>query len=183
MQRERQIAFGGSLRRLGGLHQLPRDRQDDVGHARIHEVLEEDLLRAFFLMDARIVRQIVGHRLVAMAQIAGAIRRVHHLHGRQMAALRRAGGGLHRERVLDIRHILLIDRQLPALLFIADQNRSAEGGLHAQQIVEIGFIGREDHIELGIFQFQPGQVAFVVVAGQKRVGAQPQEIRELRRRG
>jgi hypothetical protein len=177
-QRERQITFRGGLRRLLRLHQLARDRQDHVRHARVHEVLEEDLLRALLLMDARIVRQIVGHRLIAVPQIARAIRRVHHFHRRQMAALRRTRGRIHRQRVLNIRHILLIDRQLLALFLIANQDRRAERRLHAQQIVEVGFIRREDHVELRILQIQPRQVALVIVVAEQRIGAQPQKIRE-----
>ena len=64
------IPFRRGLRGLAGLHQLPRDRQHDVSDPGVHEILEEDLLRPFLLMDARIVGEIVGHRLVAMPQIA-----------------------------------------------------------------------------------------------------------------
>ena len=48
------------------LHRLGH-RQNDVLHARIHEILEKDLLRPFLLMHSRIVRQIVGYRLVDSA--------------------------------------------------------------------------------------------------------------------
>ena len=57
-----------------------RQRQNYVFDPRIHEVLEEDFLAALLFMDSRIVRQIVGHGLVAMAQVAHAVRRVHHFH-------------------------------------------------------------------------------------------------------
>ena len=49
--------------------------------------------------------------------------------------------------------------QLTALGFIADQDRRAVGGLYAQNAVDISLVRREDHIELRVFQIQPGQVA------------------------
>ena len=57
--------------------------------ASIHEVSKKDLLAAFGLMDAGIVRQVVGHRLIPMQQVAGAKWGVHHLHRRHVATLRR----------------------------------------------------------------------------------------------
>ena len=95
-----------------------------------------------------------------------------------MAALGGPGRRVHRQRVLISRHILLIHRQPPALLLIADQHRRAIGSLHAQQIVEISFVGREDHVELRIFEIQPGQIALVVIVGQQRIGAQAQKVCE-----
>src|SRR6516164_7010430 len=42
--------------RLIGRHQALRDGQNDVIHSRVHEILPENLLRTFLLVDARIVR-------------------------------------------------------------------------------------------------------------------------------
>src|SRR5207248_8073125 len=81
-----EIAFARRLGRLLRLHDLAGERQDDVIHPRVHKILEEDFLRAFRLMNTRIVGQIVCHRLVAVAQVASAEGRVHHLHGREVAA-------------------------------------------------------------------------------------------------
>ena len=88
-QHRRQIALGRRRARLRRVHDARGERQDDLVHARVHEVLEEDLLRALLLVDARIVRQVVGDGLIAVAQIARAERRVHHLHRRRVAAHRR----------------------------------------------------------------------------------------------
>ena len=91
------------------------------------------------------------------------------------AALGGAVGRVQRQRILNVRHVLLVEGQLAALRFVADQNGGAVGGLHAQQIVQVGFVGREDDVELGIFEVQPGKVALVIVVGEERGGAHPQE--------
>ena len=99
-------------------------------------------------MNSRIVGQIVRHRLVAMAQVARAVRRVHDLHRGFEAVL---GGPVfrrQRQRILNVSDILLKHRQLAALRVIADQHGSAEGSLHAQQTVVVGLIRSEDHVEL-----------------------------------
>jgi hypothetical protein len=158
-QRGRHVALGRRLLSLAGLHQKLGDGQDHYGHARVHEVFEEDFLGALFLMNARVVRQIVGDGLVAVPQIAGAKRRVHDLHGREVTVLRWLGGRVDGERILNCGHVLLIDRQLAAFLFVANQHRGAVGRLDAQQIVEIGFVRREDDVDLGVFQIEPCQVA------------------------
>ncbi|MBZ5543828.1 MAG: 4Fe-4S binding protein, partial [Acidobacteriia bacterium] len=80
------------------------------------------------------------HRLIAVAQIAAAERRVHHFHRRQVAALRRAFGSRQRQRVLNIRHVLLVQRQARALLLIADQHGSAIRSLDTRQIIQVGLI-------------------------------------------
>ena len=126
-------------------------------------------------MHTRIVRQVIRHRLVAMPEIARAIRRIHHLHGRGMTLLRRTVLGGQRQRILDLGHVFLKDRQIAALFFVTDQDRRAVRRLHAQQVVEISLIRGEDDIELRIIQLQPGNVAGVVVVRRKRVGAQAQE--------
>ena len=129
-------------------------------------------------MDARIVGEIVGHRLVAVAQVAGAIGRVHHFHRREVTAFGGAVGGVDGQRVLNLGHVLLVDGQLAALLFVADQDGGAVGCFHARQIVEVGFIRGEDDVELGVFEVQPGEVALVVIVGEQGVGAQAQEVGE-----
>ncbi len=53
---EIESAFAGDHLRLIRGHQALGQRQDDVVHARVHEILPEDFLRALFLVDARIVR-------------------------------------------------------------------------------------------------------------------------------
>src|SRR5262249_58408164 len=57
--------------RLVVTHQELGDGQHNVIHARVHEVLKEDLLRSLLLVNARVVGQIVGHSLVTVTQIAG----------------------------------------------------------------------------------------------------------------
>ena len=64
----RQITFGRSPRRLRFRHQIFRQRQHDVVHARVHEILEEDFLGALRVVNARIVRQVVRHGLIAVQQ-------------------------------------------------------------------------------------------------------------------
>ena len=82
-------AFAGDhLGLIGGQEALGERQNDDV-HACVQEILPEDFLRAFFLMDARIVRQIIGDGLIAVEQIARAIDAVHHFHRRLLPALRR----------------------------------------------------------------------------------------------
>ena len=157
-----------------------RDRQDHVIHARVHEILEENFLRAFLFVNARIVRQIVRHRLVAVAQIARAIRRVHHFHRRKMPALRGAVLGRQRQAVLNVRNIFLEHVQLAALRLVAHQDRRAVGSFHAEQIVEISFVRREDDVEFRIDEADPGDVALEILVRLQRVRAQPQKFRERR---
>ena len=83
-----QIALAAHVLGLLRRQHLARDGQDHVVHARVHEVLEEDLLRSLLRVDARIVGQIVRHGLVAVVQIARAQRRIDHLHRRRLALLR-----------------------------------------------------------------------------------------------
>ena len=78
-------------RRLGRLlrqHDPLGQGKDHLVDPRVHEVLEENLLAAHFLVNAWIVRKIVGHRLIAVPQVAGAEWRIHHFHRRGMALLR-----------------------------------------------------------------------------------------------
>ena len=82
----RQVPFGRSAPRLRRIHHAGGKRQDHFLHPCVHEVLEEDLLGPLLFVDARIVGQVVGDRLVAVPQIAGPERRVHHLHRRHVAA-------------------------------------------------------------------------------------------------
>ena len=172
------IAFARRLGRLLRLHDLAGERQDDVIHPRVHKVLEEDFLGAFRLMNTRIVGQIVGHRLVAVAQVAGAEGRVHHLHGREVAAFGGTVFGLERQRILNIGNIFLEDRQLLALSIIAHQHRRAIGGLYPENVVQISFIRRHDHIEFWVFEVKPGKVTLVIIVAQQGIGAQPQETGE-----
>ena len=147
-------------------------------HARVHEVLEEDFLRALLLVDARIVRQVVGDRLVAVTEIAGAKRRVHHFHRRDVAAHRRAILRRERQRLLDVGHPALVEIEVAALGVVADHHRGAVRRLHAEQIVEVRLVRREDDVDLRALQIDPRDVARVVVVGEERVGAQPQKARE-----
>ena len=82
-----QIAVCGDIVDLCGSEHLPGDGQDDLADARIHEVLEENLLGAIFCMNSRIVGQIVRYRLVAVTQVARAERRIGDLHRRGLAPL------------------------------------------------------------------------------------------------
>ena len=178
----RQIAVRGGERRLVRAQQALRDRQDHVIHARVHEILEENFLRAFLFVNARIVRQIVGHRLVAVAQVARAVRRVHHFHRREQSALRGPVLGRQRQAVLNVRNIFLEHFELAAFRFVADQDGGAVGSLHSQKIVEISFVRREDHVEFRIDQADPGDVAVEILIGlaaRRRAGA---EIWRTRRR-
>jgi hypothetical protein len=58
--------------------------------------------------------EIVGHRLVAVQQVARAVGRIHGFHGNEMAALGRARGDLHRQSVQELGYVFLVDipRQL-----------------------------------------------------------------------
>ena len=95
-----------------------------------------------------------------------------------MALLRRPVGGGERQRVLNVGDVLLVERELRALRFVADQDGRAVRGLHAEEIVEVGLVGREDDVELRILADPPMQIARVVVVVQQGVGAQSQELRE-----
>ena len=120
-----EITFRARLLRVTGAHDSFREWKDDVVHARVHEVLEEDFLAAHFLVDARIVRQVVGDGLIAVPQIAGAERRIHHLHRRGVALLRRTIFSRERQRVLNVGNVLLKDGELLAFRRIAYENRGA----------------------------------------------------------
>jgi hypothetical protein len=121
----REIPLGRRALGLRRIHHAPGQRQDDLVHARVHEILEENLFRAFFLMDTRIVRQIVGDRLVAVAQVARAERRVHHFHRRRVAADRRPVVALERQRVLNVGNPSLVRRQLPAFRLVSNEHGGA----------------------------------------------------------
>ncbi len=179
-ERRGEIAVGGGAPGLRWIHHARGERQDHLVDARVHEVLEEDLLRALLLMDAGIVRQVVGHGLVAVAQVARAKRRVHHFHRRRVAAHRRPIGRRERQRVLDVGDVALVEGELLAFRLVADQDGRAVRRLHAEQIVEVGLVGGVDDVELGVLQVDPRDVAVVVVVGEDRVGAKPQERGERR---
>ena len=159
-----------------------------VVHARVHEVLEEDLLRSLLRVDARVVGQIVRHGLVAVVQVARAQRRIDDLHRRRLALLRRPVFRWNRQRLLHRRLLLAIQVELAALRLIANQDRASIGGLHSEDTVEIRLIRRKDQIDLWIFQVEPRNIARVVIVGQQGLGAQVQivskgrVIAQLRRR-
>ena len=131
-------------------------------------------------MNARIVRQVVGDRLVAVPQVARPEWGIHHFHRRHVAAHRGPIDRRERQRILDVRHPLLILREVAALGFVANQNRRAVRRFHAEQIVQIGFVGREDHVNLGVLQLDPRDIAGVVIVGRQRIGAHPQKPGERR---
>ncbi len=174
----RQVAFGGRERGLVSAQQSLGDRKNHVIHARVHEILEENFLRAFLLVNTRIVRQIVGHRLIAVAQIAGAIRRVHHFHGREMTSFGGTILGRQRQRILNVGDIFLEDVEFAALFIIADEDGGAVGSFHAQQIVEISFVRRKDHVEFRILQADPGDVAVEIIVGEQSIRAHAQKFCE-----
>ncbi len=122
-------------------------------------------------MDFGIVGEIVGYGLIAMPKVAGPEWRIRDFHGSDVACLGGPVRRRQRQRILEFRNVLLKDGQLPALGLIADQDRGAIRGLYAEQIVEIGLIRREYQVEFRIFEVEPGQIAFVVVVGEKRIGA------------
>ena len=95
-------------------------------------------------MYSGIVREIVRDGLVAVKQIAGAKRSVHDFHGGQMAALGWQIGFVERQGFLEVGNIFLIDLELLALFFVANQHGGAVRGFYAEQIVEIGFVGSEN---------------------------------------
>src|SRR5262252_1297631 len=101
-------------------------------------------------MDARIVRQIVSYCLVSVPQVTRAERGIHHLHRSRMATLGWAIFGCKRQRVLNVGNVLLIPCELLALRFIANEDRGPVRRLHAEYLVKIRFVRREDHIELWI---------------------------------
>ena len=175
-----EITVGGGLRRVLFAQQAPGERNDDLGDPRVHVVLEEDPLAPLLLVDARVVGEVVGDRLVAVPQVARAEGRVHHLHRSGLAALGGTVLGRERQRVLDVGHVLLEDGELPALLLVADEDGGAVGTLHAEQTVQVRLVGREDQVEFRVRQLDPGHVARVVVVGQEGLGAQLQESRERR---
>ena len=78
--RGQQIALRGSLGRLILAHDSLCHWQNNVVHARVHEIFEENLLRALLFMDTRIIGQVVGDRLVTVEQISCPEGCVHHFH-------------------------------------------------------------------------------------------------------
>ena len=129
-------------------------------------------------MDARIVRQVVRDGLISVAEIAGAERRVHHLHRRLLSPLRRPILGLERQRVLNVGDIFLKRGQLAALLLVANEHCCAIRRFHAEEIIEIGFVGSEDDVEFRILQPYPRQIALVVVVVEQSIGAHAKKFRE-----
>ena len=122
---KRQIGFAADVLRLRISHHLLRRRQHDMIHARIHEVLEEHLLRALLGVNPWIVRQIIRHRLIAVAQIACAKQSVDHLHGRWLTFFRRLVSIRQRQRLLHLCPMLPVHVELLTLGIIADQDRRA----------------------------------------------------------
>src|SRR5713226_7344615 len=58
----------------------------------------------------------------AVATYTRAKGRVHHFHRRQVAALRGPVRGRKRQRILNVRHVFLIERQLLAFGFVTNQH-------------------------------------------------------------
>ncbi len=83
----RQVSLHRCERGLIRPHEKLGDRQNDVVHARIHVVLEEDALASFLLVNAGIIRKVVSDRLITMAQITSAERGIHHFHRRLTSLL------------------------------------------------------------------------------------------------
>ena len=81
----RHVSFRTRLRSVLRIHNALGERQDDVVYARIHIVLEEDFLGSLLFVNPRIIGQIVGHSLIAVAQITSPKWCIHHLHRRGLA--------------------------------------------------------------------------------------------------
>src|SRR5215831_1917738 len=95
-----------------------------------------------------------------------------------MATLGWAIFGCKRQRVLNVGNVLLIHCELLALRFIANEDRGPVRRLHAEYLVKIRFVRREDHIELWILQIHPEEVAFVIVINKEGIGTLAQELGE-----
>ena len=171
-----EITVARSLRGLVRAQQALGNRENDVSDSRVHEILEKDFLRAFLLMNPRIVGKIIGYSLIAMPQITGAERSIHHFHRRAVTGLRRSVLGRERKRVLNRRHVFLEKSQLLALFLVANHDRGAIRSFHAEQIVQIDFVRREDDVELRVFQIDPGNIARVIVVIEQGLSSQTQEI-------
>src|SRR5580693_1885479 len=97
-----------------------------------------------------------------------------------LTALARQIGGRKRQRLLQVRHVLLVQRELLAFGVIADHDRCAVTGFYAEQRIVVGLVWGKDYVEFGIFEIEPGNIAGIVVVGEKRVGAKAEEFREGR---
>ena len=171
-----QITFAGGARCLVRIHQFLGDGQNHVVDARVHEILEENFLGPFLLVDAWIVGQIIGHSLVSMAQVAGAKWRIHHFHRRGLAAFRWPVSSIKGKSILNVRHIFLEHRQLLAFCLIAHQNGHSIASLNAQHIVGVRLVWRQDDVNFRIFQVHPGKIALVIIIAEQGVGAQAQKV-------
>ena len=63
-------------------------------------------------------------------------------------------------------------------VFVADQDRGAVGSFHAEKIVEISFVRREDDIEFRIYKAHPREIALEIIVGQQGIRAQAQKFGE-----
>ena len=83
----RQVTIHGRHACLIFAHHQLRYGQDDVLDSRIHEILEEDSLAPFLFVNPRIVRKIIGDRLISVSQITGTEWSIHHFHRRFSSGL------------------------------------------------------------------------------------------------
>ena len=175
----REITVRGCERGFVGAHQSLGDGQNDVIHARVHKILKENFLRPFLLVDARIVRQIIGHCLVAVAQVSRAIGRGPSLPWAKGSRASRDGP---RPRVascpeypetyfwntssLRLSSSLRIEDGCAVGKFPRPENR--RGTFRRRRVDDVEF--RVDEISL------QADVAVEILVGQQRIGAQPAEI-------
>src|SRR6476469_3894520 len=83
-----QVSFTRDHRHLFFGHHVARQRQNDVVDARVHEVLEKDLLAALQFVNTWIVRQVVSDSLIPVSEVGGPERGVHYLHWSLQATFR-----------------------------------------------------------------------------------------------
>jgi hypothetical protein len=93
------------------------------------------------------------------------------------AHLRVAVLGVERQVVFQFLHVLAEEVQLRGFPGVAHVHIGLEGGLVAEQLVVIGFVGADGDVDRGV-QVHPGEVGRQVVVGEESVGAQVQEFLE-----
>ncbi len=114
-----------------------------------------------------------------MVAVAGTEDFVHHHDGRERAELRVAILRVDREMVLDVLELGGIFLELGGFVGVLDGDERFETGFVVEPAVFIDLVGSDSRLD-GAVHFHPGDVALVVIVGEKRVRARAEEFLESR---
>ena len=175
----REERFKGDKRLLVGIKSDARDRHEHLFELCLLNVLQHHTLASLLLHDSFIVRQVERRRSYSLPCLSSHHDFIDHTDRRESTQLGIPVLLVDRKIVFDLLKVAGVHRQLSCLLIVPQRDERFERRFVVEQLIHIHFV-RTDGRFNGAFQLHPCHIAVVVVVGQKRGCALPEEVLEGR---